>query len=341
MAGPGGPERIERRVERERLGEERACSIPVLEGRRDHPGMVENTGFPKPCRKRALDLGQCPLRLPAERSAHARGVGRSFARTAVDHRVAGGERSAVRPSKYTRGRDGAAVIGRGRLLTIEGPEGAGKTTQAERLRRAAEDAGIPLVATREPGGTPLGERVRAMLLARAAGHDPRADALLFNAARAQLVADVIGPALERGELVICTRFTDSTLAYQGYGAGLPLAELRAVADVATGGLRPDLTLLLDLPTEVGLARKSDEQTRFETDFPTEFHRRVRDGFLALAAAEPERFVVVDAARPADAVEADLRAAVARLPGLEVLASATSAAHHTRGEPDLASVRIHR
>jgi dTMP kinase len=226
-------------------------------------------------------------------------------------------------------------------LTIEGPEGAGKTTQAERLRRAAEDADIAVVATREPGGTPLGEQVRTLLLARDAGHDPRADALLFNAARAQLVADVIRPALERGALVICTRFTDSTLAYQGYGAGLPVAELRALADVATGGLRPDLTLLLDLPTELGLARKSDEQTRFETDFPTDFHRRVREGFLALAGDEPGRFVVVDAARPADAVAADVRAAAARLPGLEVLAPPAAAVPGAGGEPDLAAVRIHR
>ena len=232
------------------------------------------------------------------------------------------------------------MSGRGRLVTIEGPEGAGKTTQAERLRAAAVDAGIPVVVTREPGGTSLGEQVRTLLLARDAGHDPRADALLFNAARAQLVADVIRPALERGDLVICTRFIDSTLAYQGHGAGLPIAELRALADVATGGLVPDRTLLLDVPTEVGLARKAAEQTRFETDFPADFHRRVRDGFLALAAAEPERFVVVDGTRAADAVAADVFGATARVPGLEALAPTGSIPRVGGGEPDRASVRIH-
>jgi dTMP kinase len=229
----------------------------------------------------------------------------------------------------------------GRLLTIEGPEGAGKTTQAEWLRRAAQAAGIPVVVTREPGGTPLGEQVRALLLAADAGHDPRADALLFNAARAQLVGDVIRPALARGEVVVCTRFADSTLAYQGYGAGVPIEELRALADVATGGLVPDLTVLLDVPTDVGLARKSDEQTRFETDFPTDFHRRVRDGFLALAAAEPERFAVIDAARPADAVAADVLAAASRLPGLEALAGADPTTRSGGGEPERIAVRIPR
>jgi dTMP kinase len=209
----------------------------------------------------------------------------------------------------------------GWFVTVEGPEGAGKTTQAALLRDRAEAAGVPVVLTREPGGTRLGEQVRELVLDPAAEHDPRTDALLFNAARASLVAAVIRPALAAGRLVIATRFADSTLAYQGFGAGVPLAELRALQAVATGGLRPDLTLLLDLSPEAGLARKgSDEQTRFETGFDLEFHRRVRAGFLELAAAEPQRFRVVDATEPPAAVGAALVDAVAGLPGLERLAA---------------------
>ena len=147
----------------------------------------------------------------------------------------------------------------GRFITLEGPEGAGKTVLARRLAEALAGRGHTVRLTREPGGTPLGERVRAMLLERSAGDlaiDARADALLFNAARAQLVAEVIRPALEAGEVVLCARFADSTLAYQGYGAGLPIDELRAIAEVATGGLAPDLTVLLDVDPEVGLRRKA-------------------------------------------------------------------------------------
>jgi dTMP kinase len=208
---------------------------------------------------------------------------------------------------------------RGWFVTIEGPEGAGKTSLAARLRDRAIAAGVEVVVTREPGGTAIGERVRAILLDPAAVHGARTDALLFNAARAQLVAEAVTPALSRGALVVSTRYADSTLAYQGFGAGLPLDELRALERFATAGLRPDLTLLLDLPVEVGLARKGDEQTRFEAAFGLEFHRRVRDGFLALAAEDPERFVVVDATAGAGTVETAAITAVARLPGLGRLA----------------------
>lgn len=211
---------------------------------------------------------------------------------------------------------------RGVFVTIEGPEGSGKTTQAARLRSRIEAGGHEVVLTREPGGTALGERIRELLLEIAdRAHDPRADALLFNAARAQLVADVIRPALDRGAVVLSTRFADSTLAYQGYAAGLPLAELRALARLATGGLRPDLTILLDVPVEEGLRRKTgDEVTRFETAFDVEFHRRVRDGFVALAEAEPDRWVVIDGTRSPDAVADAIAAAVDPLLSLRATAT---------------------
>ena len=192
---------------------------------------------------------------------------------------------------------------RGPFITIEGPEGAGKTTQAARLEAALRARGIPVRRTREPGGTELGEKIRDVLLAPSeAPHDPLADALLFNAARRQLVEEVIEPELAAGTVVICARYADSTRAYQGYGGGLPLAELQRLEEVATGGLMPDVTVLLDLPVEVGLGRKgAADQTRFETDYDVAFHRRVRNGFLAMAVAEPGRFVVVDATADEDAV----------------------------------------
>ena len=199
---------------------------------------------------------------------------------------------------------------RGWFITIEGPEGAGKTTQADALASHLVEAGLDVHVTREPGGTWLGERLREVLLARtdsAAPTDPLTDALLFNAARRQLVTEVIRPALDEGRTILCARFADSTLAYQGFGAGVPLERLLLLEGTATDGLRPDLTILLDVPVEAGLARKApDDLTRFEAEFDLEFHRRVRAGFLALAAAEPDRFAVIDASQPA----ADVVAAVA-------------------------------
>ena len=182
-------------------------------------------------------------------------------------------------------------VRRGWFITIEGPDGAGKTTQAQRLGAHLQGAGLDVHLTREPGGTWLGERLRELLLARTASTskaDPMTDALLFNAARRQLVTEVIEPALGAGRTVVCARFADSTIAYQGYGAGVPLDDLRALEAAATGGLTPDLTILLDLPVEAGLARKAPgDVTRFEAEFDLEFHRRVREGFLALAVASAE------------------------------------------------------
>lgn len=204
----------------------------------------------------------------------------------------------------------------GRFITIEGPDGSGKTLQAELLRDAVVAAGVAYVLTREPGGTWAGERIREILLGAASTNEriaPRADALLFSAGRAQLVAEVVLPALERGELVIDARHADSTLAYQGFGRGLDVEELRAIQRFATIGLAPDLTILLDLPVEVGLARKSAvEENRFEVGFDRAFHERVRAGYLEMAAREPGRWAVVDADRDPDAVHRSVVAAAARV-----------------------------
>ena len=206
----------------------------------------------------------------------------------------------------------------GLFITIEGPDGSGKTSQAGRLAAALRARGHDVVLTREPGGTPLGERIRALLLTRGeAPIAPRADALLFNAARAQHVFEVIDPALGAGKVVVCARFADSTLAYQGYGEGVPLDDLRSLIRLATAGRTPDRTILLDVPVEAGLRRKSpdDRETRFETAFDLAFHERVRAGFLEMAAAEPDRWVIVDADRPEEETFADvLGAALAILEG---------------------------
>ncbi|HWH24321.1 MAG TPA: dTMP kinase [Candidatus Limnocylindria bacterium] len=204
------------------------------------------------------------------------------------------------------------------FITLEGPDGAGKSSQAALLGERLRAAGREVVLTREPGGTELGEQVRGVLLGGGPARDPLADALLFNAARRQLVDEVIRPALERGAVVICDRFADSTLAYQGVAGGAPLDQLRTLADIATGGLAPSRTVLFDLPVEAGLARRAagpaGERNRFETDavHDIDFHRRVREGFLALARAEPGRWRVVDAGRPPAAVAADAWQAVSDL-----------------------------
>ena len=229
---------------------------------------------------------------------------------------------------YTRPVIRPVTHARGWFITLEGPEGAGKTTQASALATHLAAGGVDIHLTREPGGTWLGERIREVLLARtgtATPTDPVTDALLFSAARRQLVTEVIRPALDAGQSVLCARYADSTLAYQGYGAGIPLDTLRTLEVAATDGLRPDLTILLDLPAEVGLARKAPgDLTRFEAEFDLAFHQRVRDGFLVLAAAEPGRFAVVDATLTPKAVAAATAGAVDRLIG--------------RGEPKPAAMR---
>lgn len=211
---------------------------------------------------------------------------------------------------FGSGASGSGAPRRGRFITVDGPDGGGKTTQARRLADALLARGVDVLLTREPGGTRLGERVRSILLDNQTGvHAPIADALLFNAARAQHVAEVILPALAAGRTVVCARYADSTLAYQGYGGGLPLDQLRQIQAVATQGLRPDVTILLDVPPETGLGRKQDELTRFETEFDVPFHARVREGFLEMARQEPDRYRVIDATAPEDEVFRRVLAAV--------------------------------
>jgi dTMP kinase len=204
------------------------------------------------------------------------------------------------------------------FITFEGIEGSGKSTQIERLAER-----IPgVVLTKEPGGTPLADRIRAVLLDSRSRIDPVAELFLFAASRRQNVVDVIRPALERGATVLCDRFTDATLAYQGFGRLLSLDQLRALNAWATNSLTPDLTLLFDLPEEVGLSRarvRNAGATRDEGRFEAEdlrFHRRVREGYLTLAAAEPSRFAVIDAAGDIGDVSARVEQQMAgRLPGL--------------------------
>lgn len=197
------------------------------------------------------------------------------------------------------------------FLTFEGPEGAGKSTQLRHLAARLAAAGLPHTVTREPGGTPLGTRVRGVLLDPALGIDPLPEFLLYSASRAQLVREVLRPALARGEVVLCDRYADSSLAYQGAGRGLDPGFLQAVTAAATGGLTPDLTVLLDLDPALGLrraARRGQPDRLEQADLA--FHERVRRGFLALAAAEPGRFLVLDAARD----EAELAEAIWRAVG---------------------------
>lgn len=193
------------------------------------------------------------------------------------------------------------------FVTFEGPEGSGKSTQIRWLAAALEAQNLPVLVTREPGGTAIGNAVRAVLLDPArTDMSPRAEALLFNAARAQVVDQVIRPALAAGQLVLCDRFADSTLAYQGYGHGQPLAPLRNLIDYATGGLVPNLTIYLDIDVREGLLRKqsgvAEEWNRME-DKALAFHQAARSGYLELAAAEPERWLIIDATQSIEMIHA--------------------------------------
>jgi dTMP kinase len=202
----------------------------------------------------------------------------------------------------------------GRFVTFEGGEGVGKSTQVERLRGRLGALGREVVVTREPGGSPRAEAIRASILAgRAKPFGPLAEAALFSAARADHLDRLIRPALARGAVVLCDRFADSTRAYQGALGDLDARLIRALERVVVGDTRPDLTILLDAPAQTGLARARRRRggaaaDRFEAEEGT-FHERLRRAFLDLAAAEPGRFVVVDADRPPEAVEDEVWAAV--------------------------------
>ena len=194
------------------------------------------------------------------------------------------------------------------FITLEGPEGSGKTSKITPLGEFIRQRGYKVLTTREPGGTAIGDQVRAVLCDLAhTNMAPRAETLLFQAARAQLVEQVIRPALAAGEIVICDRYADSTLAYQGYGQGGDLVQIRDLVNYATGGLKPDLTLLFDLDVEEGLRRKQNnpvEWNRLDA-YALAYHQRVRQGYLELARHEPARWVIVDAGQSPAAVQADL------------------------------------
>jgi dTMP kinase len=198
------------------------------------------------------------------------------------------------------------------FITLEGPEGSGKTTQIAPLAEFLRGLGYEVLVTREPGGTPISEQVRAVIMEmKNQSMSPRAEILLFCAARAQLVEEVIRPALLRGVVVISDRYGDSTLAYQGYGHGLDLDALRQILIFATGGLTPDLTLLLDVDPALGLDRRRSgkgEWNRLDA-FTLEFHQRVRRGYLEMAGSDPQRWERVDAGQPPEVIQERLRAVV--------------------------------
>ena len=185
----------------------------------------------------------------------------------------------------------------GLFITFEGGEGCGKSTHSKLLLKKLEQQDIPVVLTHEPGGTALGNQLRNLLKKRRGSPiSPQAELFLLAASRAQLVAEVIRPALEEGKVVICDRFTNSTVVYQGYGRGLDFTAIKMVNNMATRHLSPDLIILLDIPPEKGLARKRSLKDRFELE-ALAFHKRVREGYLKMAGAEPGRWLVIDASLP--------------------------------------------
>jgi dTMP kinase len=198
----------------------------------------------------------------------------------------------------------APISSRGRLVTLEGIDGAGKSTQVDHLASVLEQRGHRVVRTREPGATPLGRELRRMVLGREIALTPEAELLLFLADRVEHVATVIRPALAAGAIVVCDRFSDSTIAYQGYGHGQDLERVRRWDAESRNGLSPHLTLLLDCPVELGAERRHRESDRYQA-LDRDFHERVRRGFLEQAAAAPGRVHRIDARRPRAAVSADV------------------------------------
>ena len=193
------------------------------------------------------------------------------------------------------------------FITFEGPDGSGKTTQARLLAEYLKSCGKDALLTREPGGTAISEQIREVILStRNQSIGDETEALLYSAARAQIVAELIRPALAADKIVVCDRYADSTMAYQGYGLGLDLDALRAITRFATGGLVPDLTFYVDVPVEVGLTRRHRGETNRLDHKDQEYHARVREGFLKMANEEPQRWMVIDGTRPVDEVQREIR-----------------------------------
>ncbi len=194
------------------------------------------------------------------------------------------------------------------FITLEGPDGSGKSTQIKYLAEALRARGFNVVVTREPGGTDISDQVREVIMKmKNTAMHPRTEILLFQASRAQHVEELIRPHLRAGDIVLCDRFADSTMAYQGYGHGTDLTILGQIIDFATGGLKPDLTILFDIEVEDGLARRQSgggEWNRLD-DYQLAFHRRVRNGYLQMAAGEPQRWLVLNAGLDKDAVKSNL------------------------------------
>ena len=206
--------------------------------------------------------------------------------------------------------------GPGLFVVLEGPDGSGKSLQAKLLDESLRERGLRVIHSREPAGTVMGEQVRHIVNDPApTPRGPKADVMLYTAARAQHVDEVIAPALDRGEVVVCDRYYTSTMAYQGYGSGMDLELLRRIQTWATDGLDPDLVVLLDVSPQTGLDRRAagdaDELTRWEDEsrFDLGFHTRVREGYLEMAAADPGRWVVVDGSGSIEEVAAAIRRAV--------------------------------
>jgi len=199
----------------------------------------------------------------------------------------------------------------GLLVTFEGIEGSGKSTQIGLTREFLEGGGYPYLVTKEPGGAPLGEEIKRLVLD--GGHlriDPLAELFLFGADRAQHVAEVLRPALQEGKVVLCDRFTDATVAYQGYGRGVDIAFIEEINRWAAGGLIPDITILLDCPVEVGMARAQGKD-RFERE-EYDFHQRVREGYLSIAQKEPQRVKVLNAEDEKEAIQEEIQRIITSL-----------------------------
>jgi dTMP kinase len=189
------------------------------------------------------------------------------------------------------------------FITFEGGEGSGKSLQAQALHRKLNRLNVPVILVHEPGSTPLGERLTRLLKwAQSTDISPLTELMLFNASRAQLLNEVVRPALKAGKIVICDRYSDSTIAYQGYGRKIDIDTIKNINEIATGGLKPDLTVLLDIPVSEGFARKTGQTPdRFEKEAQA-FHQRVRKGYLRLAGEEPQRWLVIDASLPKEKIK---------------------------------------